>query len=80
MGEPITADSARKHGVAAEDMHHAFRNPIRTEDRGDGFTMLTGAARDGTLLEIGVIDSADGPLIIHADRARKQYLPEGGDR
>jgi hypothetical protein len=77
MNEPIIAESARIHGIADEDMLHAFRNPIRTEDRDEGFTMLAGGARDGTLLEVGVIDSADGPVIIHADRARKQYLPRG---
>jgi hypothetical protein len=80
MNEPFIADDARKHGVADEDMLHALRNPIRTEDRGDGFTMFTGGARDGALLEVGVIDSDDGPVIIHADRARKQYLHGGGDR
>jgi hypothetical protein len=78
MGEPIIAPSARKHGIADEDMLHAL--PIRTEDRGEGFTMITGGAWDGALLEVGVIDTDDGPVIVHADRARKQYLPGGGDR
>jgi hypothetical protein len=36
--------------------------------------MFIGAARDGTLLEVGVADSDDGPVIIHADRARAKYL------
>jgi hypothetical protein len=80
MGEPIIAPSALKHGIAVDDMRHALRHPLRVEDRGDGFIMFTGGARDGTLLEVGTVDSADGPVIIHADRARKQYLPGGGDR
>lgn len=80
MNEPVIADDARKHGVRDEDMLHAFRNPLRTEDLGDGFTMLTGGSRTGDLLEVGVIDGTDGPVIIHAMPARKQYLPRGGDR
>jgi hypothetical protein len=80
MSEPIIADSARKHGVRDQDILHAFRNPLRTEDRGDGFTMLTGGSRTGELLEVGVADSEDGPVIIHAMPARKQYLPAGGQR
>lgn len=80
MGERIIAPSARKHGVADEDMLHALRYPIRVEGRDDGFTMFTGGARDGALLEVGVVDTDDGPVIIHADSARKQYLPGGGGR
>ena len=74
---PVIASSARKHGVSDEDMLHALRNPIRVEDLGDGLTMFAGAARDGTPLEVGVVDSDSGPLIIHADRARRKYLPGG---
>lgn len=80
MSEPIIAPSARKHGIFDEDMLHALRNPIRIEDRDDGFTMFTGGARDGTVLEVGTVDSSDGPVIIHPDRARKKYLPGGSDR
>lgn len=80
MDEWFIADSAHKHGIRDEDMLHALRNPLRAEDRGDDFTMFTGGSRAGDLLEVGVVDSDDGPVIIHAMRARKQYLPPGGDR
>jgi hypothetical protein len=36
--------------------------------------MLIGADPTGNLLEIGVIDSADGPIIVHAMTARPKYL------
>lgn len=74
---PDIAPSARKHGIADDDMRHALRHPIRVADLGDGFTMFVGPARDATLLEVGVVDSDSGPVIIHADRARRKYLPGG---
>jgi len=80
MNEPIIADSGRKHGIADQDILHAFRNPLRTEGLGDGFTMIIGGSRAGDRLEVGVIDSNDGPVIVHAMPVRKQYLPPGGER
>ena len=40
--------------------------------------MLTGPARDGTPLEVGVADSHDGPVFVHAMRARPKYLRREG--
>jgi hypothetical protein len=74
---PYIAPSARKHGISDDDMLHAFRNPIGAEDLDEGLTMLIGPARDGALLEVGVADSSDGPVIIHADQARAKYLRRG---
>jgi hypothetical protein len=37
----LIANSARRHGIADEDMLHAVRNAIATEDLDDGFTMFT---------------------------------------
>jgi hypothetical protein len=71
---PHIAPSARKHGISDDDMLHAFRNPIGVDYLDENLTMLIGPARDGALLEVGVADSADGPVIIHADRARAKYL------
>ena len=68
--------TARKHGIADEDMHHAVRNPIAQWQLDDEFTMRVGPARDGDLLEIGVLGiDSDDPVIVHAMRARPQYLP-----
>ena len=52
-------------------MFHAVRNPIAQWQLDDD-----GPARDGDLLEIGVLGiDTDDPVIVHAMRARPQYLP-----
>jgi hypothetical protein len=69
IGEP-----ARQHGVADEDMLHAVRNAVRIA-RDDEFTMLIGPARDGQLLETGVLEfEGDDPVIIHAMPVRPTLL------
>lgn len=42
LGDPIIAPSAFKHGVDEEDILHAYPNPVRIWDLGDGFTMMVG--------------------------------------
>ena len=74
MVAPLIAASARKHGIHDNDMLHAFDHPIFVDDLDDGFVMFVGADTNGNLLEIGVIDSTDGPIIIHAMAARPKYL------
>jgi hypothetical protein len=71
---PLIATSARKHGIHDDDMIHAFNHPILVDDLDDGLTMFVGADTAGNLLEVGVIDSSDGPIIIHAMPARPKYL------
>lgn len=71
---PIIADSARRHGVSDEDMLHAYENPIRVFDLDDGFTMVIGANRAAIVYEVGVIDGALAPVIVHAMRAREKFL------
>ena len=68
------AISARKHGVRDHDMIHAFNHPILVDDLEEGLTMFVGADQAGNLLEVGIIDSSDGPIIIHAMPARPKYL------
>ena len=74
MEAPLIASSARKHSVHDHDMIHAFKNPMFVDDNDDGFVMFVGADTSGNLLEIGVIESVDGPIIIHAMAARPKYL------
>lgn len=70
------AQTARKHGIADEDIGHAVRHAIGQWRLDDDFTMRVGPARDGDLLEIGVLGiDTDDPVIVHAMRARPQYLP-----
>jgi hypothetical protein len=75
----LIVPSARKHGVPDEDMLHALRNHIYDRAVDDeGMTMLIGPARDGELIEVGVVDAVDfeGIVIAHAFRpARPKFLP-----
>lgn len=71
---PLIAPSARKHGIHDDDMQHAFNHPMFVEDLDEGFVMFVGADVAGNLLEVGVVDTADGPIIVHAMTARPKYL------
>ncbi|MDE0777351.1 MAG: hypothetical protein OSB43_13840 [Nocardioides sp.] len=55
----MIAPSALKHGLGEEDILHAYRNPLRVWDLGEGFTMMIGPNR---------------AAIIHAMLARKKFL------
>jgi hypothetical protein len=69
IGEP-----ARKHGIADEDILHAVAHVVVFIATDEGFTMLAGPARNGTLLEIGVLDiDGDDPVVIHADDLRPKF-------
>lgn len=71
-----TAVTARKHNVVDDDMLHAVRNPVAQWRLDDDLLMRTGPARDGQLLEIGVLGiDTDDPVIVHAMRCRPRYLP-----
>ncbi|MDP3711596.1 MAG: hypothetical protein Q8R60_03805 [Mycobacteriales bacterium] len=71
---PIIAESARKHGVSDEDMLQAYRHPFRVFELDDGFTMLIGANQAAIVFEIGIVDGAETPVIVHAMRAREKFL------
>ena len=71
---PLIATSARKHGISDDDMTHAFNHPILVDDLDDGFTMFIGPDQAGNLLEVGAVDSGDGPIVVHAMAARAKYL------
>lgn len=66
------AASARKHEVADEDILHAARHPVADFDL-DEITMLIGAARNGALLEIGVVSDDDETVVIHAMPLRLKF-------
>lgn len=57
----------------AEDIRHAVRNPMWQWPM-DGFVMMVGPARSGTLLEVAV--NSDGQAF-HAMRARQKFLRRG---
>lgn len=66
--------SASRHGVAEEDAHHAYRNAIDGYDVGDDMSMYVGPARDGALLEVGVVEWHGTTAVVHAMPARPRYL------
>lgn len=70
------AASAHKHGVADQDIRHALAHPLRTfTDQGDdSLVMVIGTARNGQVLEVGLVDD-DDPRVIHAQPARRKYWP-----
>jgi hypothetical protein len=59
-------------------MLHAVRNAVAVEDLDEGLTMFIGPARDAKVLEVGVVDGEDGPVVVHAMAARRKYLPGRG--
>lgn len=71
---PTIAPSAQKHGLHKADIMHAYRNPFRVWELGDGFTMVLGAGRSANLLEIGYVDGDRGHVIVHAMPARQRFL------
>ena len=68
--------SARKHGIADEDIEHAVENPMSIDDRDDDTRLYLGPARDADLLEVVTIVREGGSeLAFHAMRMRPKYLP-----
>lgn len=70
------AGSARKHGIADDDILHALRNVLRyVEQDYDGETRLfvIGADRGGRLLEIVAVPATDPQRVIHADVLRPKF-------
>jgi hypothetical protein len=70
--------SARKHGVDDLDILHATEHPLAIEDAGEDPDrwLLLGPGRDGNLLEIVVLVTAEGAeLAIHAMPMRPKYYP-----
>jgi len=68
--EPTILDSARRHGVAEEDVLHALRNTVASyPNQGDwDLTIAIGPARNGvTMLEIGFdVDETGRRIVVHA--------------
>ena len=74
-------DSARKHGVADEDVLPALRNTRASYPNQDDWdlTIAVGPARNGvTTLEIGFdVDETGRRIVVHATNARRKYLRGG---
>jgi hypothetical protein len=69
-------DSARKHGVAEQDILHAIDHALAIEDAGEDPDrwLLIGPDSAGNLLEVVVLITAEGTqIVIHAMRMRDKY-------
>lgn len=73
--------SARKHGIADEDIEHAMSHALAIDDQDDDTRLYLGPARSAALLEVVTIVRDDGSeLAIHAMTMRPKYrrlLPGG---
>ena len=67
--------SALRHGIAENDVLHAYRNAISSSPLSDGRLILVGPRRDAQLCEIGVrYDPRNRTvLIFHAMLARPKW-------
>jgi hypothetical protein len=74
--------SARKHGIADQDIEHATAQAMAIEDQ-DDTRLYLGPSRSADLLEVVTIVRDDGSeLAIHAMKMRAGYqrlLPGGDD-
>ena len=63
------------YGLAGEDMEHAIKYALNSLIV-DDITMFLGPARDGVLLEVGVVGyDDDEPAVIHAMKLRPKFYP-----
>lgn len=69
--------AARRHGVPDVDMMHAYRYALHigpAPGHPDGETQLViGPARSAGLLELVVVNDAEGPVVFHAMPLRRTY-------
>lgn len=68
--------SARRHGISDEDIHHAIEHAMVVDDIGEDPDrwLVTGPDSAGNLLETVVLITSDGDeLIIHAMPVRPVY-------
>lgn len=71
-----------KHGVSVEDIEHAVRNAVVSEELDDDLRLYLGPTRSASMLEVIVVArEGDRPgLAIHAMAMREKYrrlLPGG---
>ena len=67
--------SALRHGINPEDALRAIANAMAIDEIAEDPTryLVLGPARDGTILEVVVMDRPQGPAVIHAMAMRAKY-------
>ena len=67
-------ESARRHGIADEDMWHAVEFALAVGEGDDAKVLYVGPDRAGNLLEVVSVAREDGSeIVIHAMRMRAKY-------
>lgn len=69
------ASSALKHGGAPEDIEHAVRNAMVTDELDDDLRLYLGPSRSSSLLEVIVLMRGEdcSEIAIHAMPMREKY-------
>ena len=62
--------TAHRHDVDDDDIHHALRHWLAVNDE---VTLFLGPDQAGNLIEVGVLDTDQGPAIIHAMRPARAF-------
>jgi hypothetical protein len=67
--------SALEHGLPVEDIQHAVRYAMVSDDLGDDLRLYLGLGRSASLIEVVVIVGGGGrsELVIHAMPLREKY-------
>jgi hypothetical protein len=66
--------SARKHGIADEDIEHATKHAMAIDEQDNDTRLYLGPSRAAELLEVVTIVRDDGSeLAIHAMKMRTKY-------
>jgi hypothetical protein len=66
--------SARRHGIADEDIEHAMTHAMAIDEQDDDTRLYLGPSRAAELLEVVTIVRDDGSeLVIHAMKMRAKY-------
>lgn len=68
------ASSAYRHGYTDADIRDAVRNfvAVAADPRDEEVTLFMGPDRNATLVEVGILSTEDGPLVIHGMAARSR--------
>jgi hypothetical protein len=66
--------SARKHGIADEDIEHATKHAMTIDEQDDDTRLYLGPSRAAELLEVvSIVRDDESELAIHAMKMRTKY-------
>lgn len=75
IDEVEVLQSAPRHGIDPQDIHHAVEHAMAIDEIGEDPLryLVLGPDRAANLLELVVLDRSTGPVVIHAMPMRSQY-------